>query len=77
MGKYFNWKGKGIMPVEEKRILNNMVKTIHEQGRILRFWDNPEITSEYGENFWETVLNEGVDMLSTDLPKEIKAFFNN
>ena len=74
-GKYFNWKGKGVMPAEEKKILNNMIKTIHEQGRILRFWDNPDITSVDGENFWKTVLHEGVDMLSTDAPQEIKAFF--
>ena len=75
-GKYFNWKGKEAMPYEEKIKLRMMVNDIHEQGRILRFWDNPDITSVDGENFWKTVLNEGVDMLSTDAPKEIKIFFD-
>ena len=73
---YFSWTGEGTFPLEEKELLLKLVKDIHAQGRILRFWGNPDINTTFGENFWNTILDLGVDMLSTDAPKAIKVFFN-
>ncbi|MDO5977349.1 FN3 associated domain-containing protein [Flavivirga spongiicola] len=73
---YFSWTGEGTFPLEEKGQLLKLVKDTHEQGRILRFWDNPDINTTYGENFWNTILDLGVDIINTDAPKAIKDFFD-
>ena len=72
---YFEYDGKGTISRKEKKRLQQLVKTVHDQGRILRFWGNPDVNSENGEEFWKTILGEGVDMLSTDTPSEIASFF--
>lgn len=74
--KHFTYLGNGKMPRKERKKLKKYVNAAHSKGRILRFWNNPDITSEYGPHFWTTVLKEGVDLLNTDSPKAIGLYFS-
>ena len=41
-----------------------------------RLLENPDITSEFGPNFWKTLFELGVDFLNADNPKEVSLFFS-
>ncbi|SHJ47114.1 hypothetical protein SAMN04487911_12233 [Arenibacter nanhaiticus] len=74
--KHFSYSGDGKMPGKERKKLKKYVNAAHSKARILRFWNNPDITSEHGPNFWKTVLKEGVDLLNTDNPEDIGLYYN-
>lgn len=74
--KHFTYLGHGKMHRKERKKLKKYVNAAHSNGRILRFWNNPDINSEYGPNFWKTVLKEGVDLLNTDSPEAIGLYFS-
>lgn len=59
--KYFKWRGKGPMPACESEQLRTYTNDAHRQGKKLRFWNIPS-----QPNAWETLLNAGVDFISTD-----------
>src|SRR4029079_4307567 len=37
-GAEFRWKGDGPLPEAERNKLHEVVKTIHKEGRLVRFW---------------------------------------
>ena len=41
-GRNFSWRGDGPMPEQERKKLNDIVKTVHDKGRIVRFWATPD-----------------------------------
>ena len=75
-GDFFDWPGKGEMPIDELELLRAMVDTVHSQGRILRFWGNPDINTSFVQNFWDRVLGEGIHLLSTDYLKATADYLN-
>lgn len=59
--KHFKWRGKGSMPAHEKNKLKSLAAEAHRQGKKLRFWAIPD-----QPNAWQTLLEAGVDLISTD-----------
>lgn len=59
--KFFKWRGEGPMPVAERERLSAFAETAHRQGKKLRFWAIPDEPVA-----WETLLDSGVDLISTD-----------
>ncbi len=59
--KYFQWKGVGPIPVEEKNRLREIVEKTHQQGRRLRFWGTPD-----KPEFWRELYDANVDLIGTD-----------
>lgn len=58
---YFQWKGDGPMPEEQKARLTELVSAIHQKGRKLRIWGVPE-----NPNAWQSIYSSGVDLIGTD-----------
>ncbi len=71
-GKHFKWQGKGPMPKKEWEHLRALTTEAHQQGKKVRFWASPE-----KEVVWETLLQGGADLISTDQLKKLNAFLRS
>ena len=58
---HFKWNGIGACPESEQLKLASLVTQAHENGQIIRFWDNPDMPS-----YWELASEKGVDLINTD-----------
>jgi hypothetical protein len=67
---YFDWNGRDGMPPPERRRLAELVRTIHEKGRRIRFWNTPET-----KDLWRELTAAQVDMIGTDQLAQIAQFF--
>jgi hypothetical protein len=67
---YFSWRGKGEMPAEEKKVLQQLCNNAKQQGRKLRFWACP-----HNENVWRELINAGVGWINVDDLKRFKKFY--
>ncbi|HZL36449.1 MAG TPA: phosphatidylinositol-specific phospholipase C/glycerophosphodiester phosphodiesterase family protein [Tepidisphaeraceae bacterium] len=67
--KSFKWNGNDKMPVDQKAVLDKIVKRCHEQHRKLRFWGSPDFPA-----FWAVLRDHGVDLVNTDHLPECRAF---
>jgi Glycerophosphoryl diester phosphodiesterase family len=64
--KHFRWQGHGKIPFYELEKLQGLVRSAHEHGQKVRFWGTPDKAGEARENLWQTLLEAGVDLISTD-----------
>ncbi len=64
---HVKWLGLGPLPVDMKEHLEAMVRQVHSDGRLLRFWGAPD-----SEAIWDTQKKAGVDWLNTDRPAELR-----
>ena len=62
----FTWEGRGAMPEAERQKLRDIVETVHQQGRRVRFWATPDGRSSAREAVWQELLSAGVDLINTD-----------
>ena len=67
--KYFQWRGEGPMPEEERGKLRQLVSRAHAQGKRLRLWAAPD-----HEAGWKELFEAGVDLLNTDQLAELEKF---
>lgn len=68
--RHFQWRGfEDRMPEEELVRLRKLVQQAHAEDKKLRLWASPE-----REVVWETLLNEGVDLINTDELKKLRDF---
>jgi hypothetical protein len=58
---FFRWNGEGKMSAGERKKLDNMVQSVHQQGLQMRLWDAPDQVRA-----WETFMDAGVDRINTD-----------
>lgn len=59
--RHFTWRGVGVFPEAERIKLSTMVERAHLAGRMVRFWNAPDM-----EPVWEAQYEAGVDLLNTD-----------
>lgn len=59
--KYFQWRGQGPLPEDERAKLRALVSQAHSQGRMIRLWAVPD-----NEAGWKELFDAGVDLLNTD-----------
>lgn len=68
-GSYFDWRGEGELPQDERAKLLDLVGNIHAKGRKLRFWGNPD-----KESYWNLALETGIDLINTDRLEDLENF---
>jgi hypothetical protein len=68
---HFTWKGQGPMPEEERSKLKRIVAQAHTCGRLVRFWDTPELPA-----VWTELRHAGVDLINTDKLAELQQFLS-
>lgn len=66
---HFRWRGKGTMPMEERRKLQDIVEKAHQHGRRVRFWATPEEPA-----LWSALLEAKVDLIGTDDLPALRTF---
>lgn len=66
---YFEWRGEGTMPQEEKTRLREIVRKAHRFGRMVRFWAAPDNAA-----VWEELYRAGVDLINTDRLERLDSF---
>ncbi|TSJ43955.1 hypothetical protein FO440_07175 [Mucilaginibacter corticis] len=67
--RLLRWNGEGMMPADEKQLLENCVITAHKYGRKVRLWASPENLT-----VWQQLLDCGVDLINTDKLAMLKNF---
>jgi hypothetical protein len=67
--RLLRWNGEGIMPADEKQLLENYVTAAHKYGRKVRLWASPENLA-----VWQQLLDCGVDLINTDKLAMLKDF---
>jgi hypothetical protein len=70
--KISKWKGKGIMPAEDRVQLKNYVSLAHANGRKVRLWASPE-----NKTVWATLLQCDVDLINTNKLEKLKNFLTD
>lgn len=56
------WDGTGTIPNDTKAAIENLVAQVHQEGKILRFWNLPQDTP----NVWGPLYDANVDLINTD-----------
>ena len=59
--KHFTWRGEGNFPEAERTRLREIVKRVHAEGKMIRFWATPDT-----EAAWRELDEAGVDLINTD-----------
>jgi glycerophosphoryl diester phosphodiesterase len=70
----FDWKGNGVIPVEEEIKLLKILTQAHENGQRVRFWATPDYPSEERQRVWNTLYTSGVDLINTDDLEGLQSF---
>jgi hypothetical protein len=65
----FTWRGEGIMPEEQKKVMKTHIQKAHQGGRKIRYWGIPD-----NKIFWEFCNQNGIDFLNTDHLSELRKF---
>lgn len=73
-GRNFTWRGEGPMPSEERRKLDEIVRKSHTKGRLVRFWETPDLRSSARDAVWRELLSAGVDLINTDDLEGLRRF---
>jgi hypothetical protein len=70
----FTWRGEGPMPAEERKKLDDIVRKSHAKGRLVRFWETPDLPSPARDAVWKELLSVGVDLINTDDLEGLRRF---
>ena len=68
----FKWNRDGEMPKDIRKKLKEATEKAHKGGAIVRFWAIPA-----REDFWETLLDAGVDLINADDLPRLETFLKN
>lgn len=58
---YFSWDGEGEFPKNELTKLQEIVKSVHAEDKMIRFWATPD-----KKNIWDVLIEEKVDIINVD-----------
>lgn len=70
--EFSKWNGLGRMVAPDSLKVKNFVDSVHQVGKPVRFWGNPDT-----KTCWQAFIKMGVDYLNTDSPAEMAGFLNN
>jgi len=59
--RYSYWNGEGTITNKDKNILTQVIDSVHQAGKPIRFWAAPD-----NENSWNLQMKLGVDLIGTD-----------
>ncbi len=66
------WKGKGLMPDDDRAQLKDYVAQAHANGRKVRLWASPE-----NKTVWKELLQCNVDLINTNKLEKLKKFLTS
>ena len=69
--KEFNWRGYREFPNKEKEYLLELIKKVHSEGKMIRFWGSPDHIKS-----WELLYHNDVDLINTDKVVELYNYIN-
>jgi alkaline phosphatase len=69
--EFTKWNGLGRMVEPDYLKAKNFVDSVHQAGKKIRFWGNPDT-----KTCWQYFIKMGVDYLNTDSPQEMAKFLN-
>ncbi|EDM35478.1 alkaline phosphatase [Pedobacter sp. BAL39] len=69
--RFSKWNGLGRMVEEDYSKVKQFVDSVHQVGKPVRFWGNPDT-----KTCWQAFIKLGVDYLNTDSPAEMARFLN-
>ena len=64
---YSKWRGEGILPQLDEKVLKSVINAIHASGKRVRFWAAPDNVAS-----WRKLMELNADILSTDKIDELK-----
>ncbi|MAI85710.1 MAG: hypothetical protein CMF99_00765 [Candidatus Marinimicrobia bacterium] len=64
--KEFNWRGYQEFPVKEEEHLLELIKKVHSERKMIRFWGSPDNIKS-----WELLYLNDVDLINTDKVAEL------
>ncbi len=67
--RYSSWRGKGDLPENEKKVLQQFVDKAHALGKKIRFWNAPDVPES-----WTVFKALGVDYINTNKIDELSRF---
>ena len=67
--RYSRWNGEGDIPDSDKKVLTNVIDSVHHAGKKIRFWAAPD-----NEKSWLTQMKLDVDLIGTDKLQALSAF---
>lgn len=56
----------GTLNATQLSLLKSQVKTAHDKGIKVRYWDQPGWPISTRNNIWKTLIGEGVDLINAD-----------
>lgn len=59
--RYSNWNGKDEISNHDKSLLQNVIDSVHNAGKTIRFWEAPD-----NEKSWKLQMELGADLIGTD-----------
>ncbi len=68
-GSHFKWRGRGEMPEDQRRKLQEYVARAHQANRRIRFWATPDSVA-----VWKELVAAEVDLINADGLSELKDF---
>ena len=69
--KEFNWRGFKEFSANEKEHLLKLIKNVHREGKMIRFWGSPDHIKS-----WELLYLNDVDLINTDKVEELYNYIN-
>lgn len=61
LSDYTSWTGKGVLTVQEKSRLQQLIQQVHSLHKPIRFWGAPDVV-----NAWYQFMHLGIDYINTD-----------
>ncbi len=68
---YSVWNGKGRMVEGERLQVQEVINTVHQMGKSIRFWGTPD-----GKTAWKAFVDMGVDIINTDQPYQARTYLD-
>jgi hypothetical protein len=66
---YSKWKGDGVLPLKDDKLIRAMINAVHIAGKRIRFWGAPDKPAA-----WEKLIALKADILSTDKIDELVSY---
>jgi alkaline phosphatase len=67
--RYSRWSGSGKMVAEERKRLQQVIDSVHQAGKTIRFWGAPDNIES-----WECQVELGADLIGTDRVGQLAAY---
>ena len=65
-----SWIGYNLPPIDDHQRLKDVVKKVHDMGKLLRLWASPD-----NPDSWKLQQQLGIDIINTDKVEECRNYF--